>query len=205
MPIWLGVQGEQVGLRMVAELADGWNFSGADVFDEFGPKLDVLQRHADAVGPGHGARSRSRPRCGSTGTSSPEARERAFAFVSAGVQHLILYLDGRQGPEVVDLVASEIVAPLARRVRVGSFTRTEIDLALERSMVRRTLALLRLRRTHSAFRGRLEVETPRPSSVRLTWSMGLARCTLDVGIASGRIGVTTDGRCEDIGGFRRAG
>ena len=50
MPIWLGVQGEQVGLRMVAELADGWNFSGVYVVDEFGHKLDVLRRHADAVG-----------------------------------------------------------------------------------------------------------------------------------------------------------
>ena len=27
-------------------------------------------------------------------------------------QHIVLYLDGRQGPDVVDLAASEIVAPL---------------------------------------------------------------------------------------------
>ena len=50
MPIWLGVQGEQVGLRMVAELADGWNYNAIFVSDEFTRKLDVLRRHADAVG-----------------------------------------------------------------------------------------------------------------------------------------------------------
>ena len=41
-----------------------------------------------------------------------DARARAESFAAAGVQHLILYLDGRQGPEVVDIVAREIVAPL---------------------------------------------------------------------------------------------
>ncbi len=110
MPIWLGVQGERVGLRMVAELADGWNFSGAHPFEEFGPRLDVLRRHADDVG-----RDMAETYSAQMHVHRhilPEARERAFAFAAAGVQHLILYLDGRQGPGMVDLAATEIVAPL---------------------------------------------------------------------------------------------
>ncbi len=111
MPIWLGVQGEQVGLRMVAELADGWNFSGADAVEEFGRKLEVLRRHADSVGRDMTEIEISaQMRVDRTGLV--DARKRAEAFVAAGVQHLILYLDGRQGPEMVDLAASEIVAPL---------------------------------------------------------------------------------------------
>ncbi len=110
MPIWLGVQGERVGLRMVAELADGWNFSGGDPFEEFARQLDVLRRHADEVGRDM-AEIEISPRCASIGTP-PRCASRAEAFAAAGVQHLVLYLDGRQGPEVVDLAASEIVGPL---------------------------------------------------------------------------------------------
>jgi hypothetical protein len=42
----------------------------------------------------------------------PDARQRAEALVAAGVEHLIMYLDGREGAEMLDLVASEVVAPL---------------------------------------------------------------------------------------------
>ncbi len=111
MPIWLGVQGEQVGLRMVAELADGWNFSGADAFEEFGRKLDVLRHHADTVGRDM-AEIEISAQMRVDREDIADARARAESFVAAGVQHLILYLDGRQGPEAVDIVAREIVAPL---------------------------------------------------------------------------------------------
>ena len=111
MPIWLGVQGEQVGLRMVAELADGWNFSGGDGTDVFAHKLDVLKRHADAVGRDM-AEIEVSAQMRVDRAALAEAREQAMAFVRAGVQHFILYLDGRQGPEMVDLAASQIVAPL---------------------------------------------------------------------------------------------
>ncbi len=111
MPIWLGVQGEQVGLRMVAELADGWNYNGIYAGDEFAHKLDVLRGHADAVG-----RAMTEIEISAQmrvdRDDVAEARGRAEAFAAAGVGHLILYLDGRQGPEVVDIVAREIVAPL---------------------------------------------------------------------------------------------
>jgi len=111
MPIWLGVQGEQVGLRIVAELADGWNYNGIYAGDAFVHKLDVLRRHADAVGRDMaGIEISAQIRVDRDDLA--DARERAESLVAAGVQHLILYLDGRQGPDMVDLTASEIAAPL---------------------------------------------------------------------------------------------
>jgi F420-dependent oxidoreductase-like protein len=47
-PIWIGTQGEKVGLRIVAELADGWNHN-RDV-DSFERKLGVLHQHCDRIG-----------------------------------------------------------------------------------------------------------------------------------------------------------
>jgi alkanesulfonate monooxygenase SsuD/methylene tetrahydromethanopterin reductase-like flavin-dependent oxidoreductase (luciferase family) len=111
MPIWLGVQGEQVGLRMVAELADGWNYNGIYVGDEFQHKLDVLRRHAEAVGRDM-AEIEISAQMRVDRDDLPDARGRAEAFAHAGVQHLILYLDARQGPGLVDATASEVVAPL---------------------------------------------------------------------------------------------
>jgi alkanesulfonate monooxygenase SsuD/methylene tetrahydromethanopterin reductase-like flavin-dependent oxidoreductase (luciferase family) len=111
MPIWLGVQGERVGLRMVAELADGWNFSGADAYESFGTKLDALRRHCDAVGRDIGQIEIS--------VQLPvdvhrlaKARDESLMFAEAGAQHLILYLDGRQGPAAVDGVIREVIPAL---------------------------------------------------------------------------------------------
>ena len=111
MPIWLGVQGEQVGLRMVAELADGWNYNGIDAGDEFVHKRDVLRGHADAVGRDM-ADIEISAQMRVEMDDIADARARAEGFAAAGVQHLVLYLDGRQGPGVVDVVVREIVAPL---------------------------------------------------------------------------------------------
>jgi F420-dependent oxidoreductase-like protein len=47
-PLWIGAQGEKVALRMVAEVADGWNHNrGPAVFE---PKLEILHRHCRDVG-----------------------------------------------------------------------------------------------------------------------------------------------------------
>ncbi|MFQ5666113.1 MAG: TIGR03560 family F420-dependent LLM class oxidoreductase [Candidatus Binatia bacterium] len=47
-PLWIGAQGEKVALRMVAELADGWNYNrGPEGFDD---KLRILHAHCKAVG-----------------------------------------------------------------------------------------------------------------------------------------------------------
>jgi len=47
-PLWIGAQGEKVALRMVAELANGWNHNrGPAIFDQ---KLEILHRHCRDVG-----------------------------------------------------------------------------------------------------------------------------------------------------------
>jgi F420-dependent oxidoreductase-like protein len=47
-PLWIGAAGEKVAMRMVAELADGWNYNrGPEGFEH---KLDVLLAHCRAVG-----------------------------------------------------------------------------------------------------------------------------------------------------------
>ena len=47
-PLWIGAAGEKVAMRMVAELADGWNYNrGPDGFEH---KLRVLHEHCRAVG-----------------------------------------------------------------------------------------------------------------------------------------------------------
>lgn len=47
-PIWIGGSGEELLLRLVAEEADGCNFSGS--LDEYKHKLDVLENHCKKVG-----------------------------------------------------------------------------------------------------------------------------------------------------------
>lgn len=47
-PIWIGGSGEQLLLRVVAELADGCNFPGS--VEEYARKLGVMRKHCDRVG-----------------------------------------------------------------------------------------------------------------------------------------------------------
>jgi alkanesulfonate monooxygenase SsuD/methylene tetrahydromethanopterin reductase-like flavin-dependent oxidoreductase (luciferase family) len=114
MPIWLGVQGEKVGLRMVAELADGWNFSGGDAFETFASKMDALRRHCDDVGRDIAAIEVS-AQFRVDVQDLAKARREALAFLDAGVQHLIFYLDGRQGPAAVDGVIVEVIPAIRDR------------------------------------------------------------------------------------------
>lgn len=114
VPIWLGVQGERVGLRIAAESADGWNFSGAQDISAFATKRDALRRHCDEVGRDMATievSAQLRVRA----DRPEEARQRALALVAAGAQHLVLYLDGREGPGVVDVMVAEVV-PAVRDV-----------------------------------------------------------------------------------------
>lgn len=48
-PIMIGGGGEQLTLRVVAELADWWNLPGISA-EAYAHKLDVLRKHCDAVG-----------------------------------------------------------------------------------------------------------------------------------------------------------
>lgn len=47
-PLWIGASGEKVALRLVAELADGWNYNKGP--DGFVAKRDILHAHCRAVG-----------------------------------------------------------------------------------------------------------------------------------------------------------
>lgn len=50
MPLWIGGEGERTLLRLVAEEATGWNMVAGRSITEIHHKLEVLERHCDAVG-----------------------------------------------------------------------------------------------------------------------------------------------------------
>jgi alkanesulfonate monooxygenase SsuD/methylene tetrahydromethanopterin reductase-like flavin-dependent oxidoreductase (luciferase family) len=114
MPIWLGVQGERVGLRIAAELADGWNFSGVGELEDFRRKRSVLVRYAEAAGRDPAsievsAQVRVDP-------ADPEgALASCSAYVEAGSTHVILYLDPRSGAPGLERLADAVVASLRTR------------------------------------------------------------------------------------------
>ena len=111
MPIWLGVQGEKVGLRMVAELADGWNFNGAVGHETFTTKLDVLKRHCDDVGRDLGEIEISM-QLWVKADRVRQQRDEALAMVRDGVRHMVLDIDGREGVPAIDGALREIVPAL---------------------------------------------------------------------------------------------
>lgn len=76
-----------------------------------------------------------------------------------------------------------------RAINRHDYTIEEVDEALRRPVVGRVQELVRLRNTHPAFEGALDVSGD-GSSLRLRWRNGEAMCSLDVGLASGRAAVT---------------
>jgi alkanesulfonate monooxygenase SsuD/methylene tetrahydromethanopterin reductase-like flavin-dependent oxidoreductase (luciferase family) len=111
LPVWLGVQGLQVGMRLVAELADGWNFSGAFAVDEFTSRVDAIKRNCDAIGRDAGEVEIS-AQLRVDVNDLAEGLSTSRRFIREGVRHMILYLDGRQGVGAVDRVVSEVVTAL---------------------------------------------------------------------------------------------
>jgi sucrose 6(F)-phosphate phosphorylase len=73
-----------------------------------------------------------------------------------------------------------------RAVNRHDYTGAEIEAALSRPVVRRVLELVRLRNTHPAFDGDLEVQAEGPGSLLLRWRSGEATCTLQVDLGTGR-------------------
>jgi hypothetical protein len=111
-PIWLGTQGERRGLRIVAELADGWNALGT--LDEFRSKRQALLRHCEAVGrdPDEIEISAQLFR-GESGL--PGQFREACDFVDAGARHIVLVLPAGEGPEGLERLADEVALPLRER------------------------------------------------------------------------------------------
>ena len=81
-----------------------------------------------------------------------------------------------------------------RAVNRHDYTAAEIDAALQRPVVRRVLDLVRLRNSHPAFGGRLDVASQGPR-LSLRWSDGGHCCQLDADLrtGSGWIEVASDG------------
>ena len=72
-----------------------------------------------------------------------------------------------------------------RAINRHDYTRDEIDEALEAPVVGRLLELIRLRNTHPAFDGTLEVEGGPGSELRMTWEHGAASCSLVIDLDRG--------------------
>jgi sucrose 6(F)-phosphate phosphorylase len=87
-----------------------------------------------------------------------------------------------------------------RAVNRHDYASAEIDAALRRPVVRRLLELVRLRNTHPAFDGELDVATDGPSLLQLRWRNGDATCGLNVDLMTGQSRVS-----EASAGSSRAG
>jgi sucrose phosphorylase len=79
-----------------------------------------------------------------------------------------------------------------RAINRHDYSWSEIERELDRPVVVRLLDLIRLRNTHPAFDGTLQVDTPGRSQLRLTWHAAESSCSIDVDLSTGRIRV--DGR-----------
>jgi sucrose 6(F)-phosphate phosphorylase len=80
-----------------------------------------------------------------------------------------------------------------RAINRHDFSVEEIEVALRRPVVKRLLDLVRLRNSHPAFGGSLDVRSDGRSALRFLWSKGADTCALEVDVASGRT-VVDDGR-----------
>ena len=96
--LWLGVQGERVGMRLVAQYADGWNYSSGPI-DEFARKRDTLLRHCEAEGRDPQEITISTQIRIPDVRRWPDALDEARQFANVGCDYLILYMDARDGPD----------------------------------------------------------------------------------------------------------
>lgn len=110
-PIWLGTQGMRRGLRIVAELADGWNHTGDPA--SFMEKRDALLRHCEAVGRDPSEIEISAQAFGRDGL--PAMLELASGYVRQGVDHVVLILPAADGPDGLRRLAHEVAEPLRER------------------------------------------------------------------------------------------
>jgi F420-dependent oxidoreductase-like protein len=146
-PILIGGGGEQLTLKMVARYADTWNAFGTP--DIFKHKIEVLQRHCEAIGrdPNTIEKSVSLPPVLSKDRSkldamladmasrramtieeaktamlwgSPDdAIKKIEAYRDIGVTHIILSLRAPYDPAQLDLFASEVIPALRETAPVS--------------------------------------------------------------------------------------
>lgn len=108
--------------------------------------------------------------------------ERAYLLARA----LQFFLPGVPQVYYVGLLAGENDMALLSRTGVGRdinrshFSREEIDAALQRPVVQRLLALIRLRNQHPAFGGRFELRESGPTVLSMAWQAGDDEVSLEV-------------------------
>jgi sucrose phosphorylase len=86
-----------------------------------------------------------------------------------------------------------------RAINRHDYTSAEINVALDRPIVQQLLRLIRLRNTHPAFDGTLEVDLVGRSGLRLAWRNAASSCSLNVDMSSGQVTVN-DGLPVDAAG-----
>jgi len=111
---------------------------------------------------------------------------RAIQLFARGIPQ-VYYVGLLAGPNDHAAVAS---SGEGRAINRHDYTLAEVEAALARPVVRRLLELLRLRGSHPAFHGALEVEAPDPRHLRMTRRAGPDRCVLEVDLGSGECLVT---------------
>ena len=85
-----------------------------------------------------------------------------------------------------------------RAINRHDYTTGEIEAALDRSVVRRLVDLVRLRNTHPAFVGDLVVDADNDHSIRLRWRANEDALILDVDFEEGTAVVTDRDRAESL-------
>ena len=110
-PIWLGGQGSR-GLRIAAELADGWNQTGDP--STFVAKRDTLLRHCEAFGRDP-AEIEISAQAFLRGGDHAAMLETAAGLAEAGADHLILIMPAADGPDGLQMLADRVATPLRER------------------------------------------------------------------------------------------
>jgi sucrose phosphorylase len=72
-----------------------------------------------------------------------------------------------------------------REINRHNYTVEEVNADLQRPVVKELLELIRLRNSHPAFEGELQVETDGASRLRLTWANARTNCSLEVDVVKG--------------------
>ena len=118
---------------------------------------------------------------------------RAIQLFARGVPQI--YYVGLLAGENDHIAVSEMGE--GRAINRHDYSTAEVQAAISRPVVQRVLDLVRLRNSHPAFTGFLEVSSDGPSSMRMTWHRDDERCELSVDLVSGQAMVRSLQRGEE--------
>lgn len=109
-PIWLGTQGEKIGLRIVSRLADGWNFGGGEV-EKFISRKEKLAEYCAEIG-----RDPSEITLSAQLVVEPDGWDTVVLegqrLRDAGCDHVILQTNLSAGISTLTRLINEVAAPL---------------------------------------------------------------------------------------------